>query len=38
MAAAVALQAPAAAPGRFDYQASPATREASWLRWTLLTI
>ena len=36
MAAAVALHAPAGAPGHFDYQASPATREAPWLRWTLV--
>ncbi len=38
MAAAVALQVPAAATGRFDYQASAATREAPWLRRTLLAI
>lgn len=38
MAAAAALHTPAAAPGHFDYQASPATREAPWLCWTLLTL
>ncbi len=38
MAAAAALHVPAGALGRFDYQASPATREASWLHWTLLTL
>ncbi|MDO8305038.1 MAG: hypothetical protein Q7T06_04520, partial [Herminiimonas sp.] len=41
MAAAAALHAPAAGVnslGHFDYQASPATREAPWLRWTLLTL
>ena len=36
--AAAALHAPAGTLGRFDYQASPATREANWLRWTLLTL
>ena len=35
---AASLHAPAGALGHFDYQASPATREADWLRWTLLTI
>jgi sulfate transport system permease protein len=38
MAAAAALHAPAGALGHFDYQASPATREAPWLRWTLVTL
>jgi len=42
MAAAGALHVPAGAVGvgigHFDYQASPATREANWLRWTLLTL
>ena len=36
--AAAALHGPAGALGHFDYQASPATREANWLRWTLLTL
>ena len=38
MAAAAALHVPAGTLGHFDYQASPATREAPWLRWTLLTL
>ena len=38
MAAAAALHVPAGTLGHFDYQASPATREANWLRWTLLTL
>jgi sulfate transport system permease protein len=38
MAAAAALHAPAGTLGPFDYQASPATREATWVRWTLLTL
>jgi sulfate transport system permease protein len=38
MAAAAALHLPAAALSRFDHQASPATREAPWLRRTLLTL
>ena len=37
-AAAAALHAPAMATGHFDYQVSPATREANWLRWTLLAL
>jgi sulfate transport system permease protein len=38
MAAAAALHVPVTVPGHFDYQASPATREAPWLRWTLLAL
>ncbi len=38
MAAAAALQAPANPLGHFDYQASPATREADWIRRTLLVV
>ena len=38
MAAAAALHVPVGTLGHFDYQASPATREAPWLRWTLLTL
>ncbi|MEI8162514.1 MAG: sulfate ABC transporter permease subunit CysW [Betaproteobacteria bacterium] len=37
-AAAAALQAPANPLGHFDYQASPATREADWIRRTLLVV
>ncbi len=37
-AAAAALQAPASPLGHFDYQASPATREADWIRRTLLVV
>ena len=38
MAAAAALHAPASPLGHFDYQASPATREADWIRRTLLVV
>ncbi len=36
--AAAALHAPASPLGHFDYQASPATREADWIRRTLLVV
>ena len=35
---AAALHAPSGAPGQFDYQAGPATREADWLRRSVLAL